>query len=93
MTSEYALGEIHAGDGKAGEHIRSTAKPEGHADYGAPKSHIALSRIDEGDMYRLGRQQELNVRETLHHLNPNKKRLSRTSATFDSYPSWGSRSF
>lgn len=64
MTSEYALGNIHAGNGKAEEHIRTTALSEDHAAYGAPKSRIALSQIDEGDMYRLGRQQELNVRKS-----------------------------
>lgn len=63
MAAEYTLGDVHAGEGKAGEHIRTTARPEREADYAAPKSIITLSRIDEGDMYRLGRQQELNVRK------------------------------
>ena len=93
MASEYTLGDIHAGDGKAGEHVRTTAKPERDADYGAPRSMITLSRIDEGDMYRLGRQQELNVRKSLHRLHPDEQRLDGISATFDSYPSWDSRSF
>lgn len=93
MASEYALGDIHAGDGKAGEQIRTTALPNSHAGYGAPKSNIPLSRIDEGDMYRLGRQQELNVTKTLHRLHPDTQRLNGISATFDLYPSWASPSF
>lgn len=93
MASDYTIGDIHAGDGKAREHVRTTAKPERDTDYGAPKSIITLSRIDEGDMYRLGRQQELNVRKSLQHPHPDEQRLDGISATFDSSPSWDSRSF
>lgn len=93
MASEYTLGDIHADDGKAGEHIRTTARPEKDLGYGTPKSTITLSRIDEGDMYRLGRQQELNVRKSLQLLHSDEQRLDGISETFGSYPSWGFRSF
>lgn len=69
MTSKSTLADSHTGNGKAEEDVHTTAVParEAYVGYGAPKSHIHLSQIDEGDMYRLGRQQELNVRELQHH--------------------------
>lgn len=64
MTSEYALQGMRPGNANAQEHVHTSALPEKHDDYGVQKSHITLTQIDEGDMYRLGRQQELNVRES-----------------------------
>lgn len=93
MASDFALGNIHAGDGKAGERVRASALPENHGALGAPRPNISLSRIDEGDMYRLGRQQELNVRRCFSVSNLDGPRLNGISATFDLFPSWASRSF
>ena len=63
MTSQYPLGDIHPDHGKEEGHVHTTALPEEHADYGTVKSRVTLTQIDEGDMYRLGKQQELNVRK------------------------------
>lgn len=94
MTSEYALADIQNGNGKAEEHVHTTAVParEAYVGYDAPKSHIPLSQIDEGDMYRLGRQQELNVRNSHKIPAVEDKNAHHPSGTFASYPSWASRS-
>lgn len=55
MATEH---EMKNGNGN----IHTAALPEEDVNYGAPKSNISLTQIDEGDMYRLGKKQELNVR-------------------------------
>ena len=56
-AAEYDLAELKNGNGT----VHTSALPEEAAGYGAPKSNINLTQIDEGDMYRLGKTQELNV--------------------------------
>ena len=51
------------------------------------KSVVPLTQVDESDMYRLGKQQDLNVRRKcpIYLL---RRPLIRLSAIFVSFPSW-----
>lgn len=62
-TTDYDMGELKNGNGT----VHTSALPEEAAAYGAPKSNISLTQIDEGDMYRLGKTQELNVWNDSQH--------------------------
>lgn len=50
------------------------------------KSVVPLTQVDESDMYRLGKQQDLNVWSC--PINLSHKPLIRPSATSVSFPSW-----
>lgn len=50
------------------------------------KSVVPLTQVDESDMYRLGKQQDLNVWKCPNDLS--RRPLIRPSATFVSFPSW-----
>lgn len=50
------------------------------------KSVVPLTQVDESDMYRLGKQQDLNVWRC--PINLSHKPLIRPSATSVSFPSW-----
>lgn len=50
------------------------------------KSVVPLTQVDESDMYRLGKQQDLNVWNCSKFLS--RKPLIRPSATSVSFPSW-----
>lgn len=57
-ASTYDLAEIKNGNGN----VRTRDVREHDLGLDAPpKSHISLTQIDAGDMYRLGKKQELNV--------------------------------
>lgn len=50
------------------------------------KSVVPLTQVDESDMYRLGKQQDLNVWKSPSDVH--RKPLIRPSATSVSFPSW-----
>lgn len=57
-NSDYDLAERKNGNGTVHSHDQQ------EADLGvevSSKLHISMTQIDEGDMYRLGKKQELNV--------------------------------
>ena len=56
-SQQYSLDEIKNGNGNVHTHDL----PDHELGNDAPKSHISLTKIDESDMYRLGKKQELNV--------------------------------
>lgn len=77
------MGELKNGNGT----VHTSALPD-EAVYGAPKSNISLTQIDEGDMYRLGKTQELNV-WTCPQLQWRRAHpADLSSATSASFPSW-----
>lgn len=57
-TSDYDLAEIKNGNGNV--HTHDVREQDLGLD-APPKSNISLTQIDAGDMYRLGKKQELNV--------------------------------
>lgn len=61
-ATEYNLGELKNGSST----IHTTSTPDEGIGYGESKPNITLTQIDEGDMYRLGKTQELNVRDVFH---------------------------
>ena len=66
-TNNDNLSEVKHGDSigtsKLQGQVHTRPLPDDDGGYGPRKSHISLTQIDEGDMYRLGKKQELNVRE------------------------------
>ncbi|MCJ1469212.1 hypothetical protein MMC07_007845 [Pseudocyphellaria aurata] len=56
-TPDYALADIKNGNGNV--HTHNLRDHDLGLDV-APRSHISLTQIDAGDMYRLGKTQELN---------------------------------
>lgn len=60
-TSNYDLADIKNGNGNI--HAHDIREQDLGLDV-APKSNISLTQIDAGDMYRLGKTQELNVCST-----------------------------
>lgn len=60
-SQQYTLAEIKNGNGNVHTHDL----PDHELGIDAPKSHISLTKIDESDMYRLGKKQELNVCDTV----------------------------
>lgn len=60
-TPDYDLAEIKNGNGNV--HTHNLRDQDLGLDV-APRSHISLTQIDAGDMYRLGKTQELNVGAT-----------------------------
>lgn len=57
---QYNLAELKNGNGN----VQTYARPDDEQGIDAPKSHTSLTKIDETDMYRLGKKQELNVCNT-----------------------------
>ena len=83
-TSKYDLDEIKDANGMVRTHDVT------EQDLGLntpPKSHISLTQIDAGDMYRLGRKQELNVCVLQSATRAQADRFSATSASSRSWAS------
>lgn len=74
-TSDYDLKEI------------ATREEDLGVDGPKVKSVVPLTQVDESDMYRLGKQQDLNVcMEGVRPVNLFRKPLIRPSATSVSFP-------
>lgn len=83
-TSKYDLDEIKSANGMVRTHDVT------EQDLGVntpPKPHISLTQIDAGDMYRLGRKQELNVYVLQSAMRAHADRYSATSASSRSWAS------